>query len=140
MYKWVYRMHRRSSIAFLSSTVTPNNALMVQITKRIFEVLGYHLAPGGAPVRLFAIALPTASLTSGSDRMVLFTNHSLTLPLNSFVPGSSPAKGAMSIASNLLASASFIWAIPSNLTSCCWSSCEELEDAVEDDCGKRWPS
>ena len=84
------------------------------------------LAPGGAPALRLIIALPIASLTSGSALIVFVTNHSRILLLRSLVPCSSPTNGAVSIASNLVASASMPFAFCSKRTSCCISCCESV--------------
>ena len=85
-------------------------------------------------------AWPIASRTSGSALMVLFTSHSLTLPLSSFVPCSSPTNGAMSNASSLLDSTSLALAVPSSLANCCRSCWEAVAAGAGFPCGKRLPS
>ena len=97
----------------------------VYATSKLYHGVDDALAPAGAPSLLFVSARPMASLTSGSFLMVLLTNQSFIRPLSSFVPVSSPAKGVISIAISLLASASVVLAMFSNLANCC-KSCGEL--------------
>ena len=105
-----------TSLAYTFTPFTPVNASFLQ-----YQAVDNALAPAGAPSLLFVSARPMASLTSGSFLMVLLTNQSFIRPLSSFVPASSPAKGVISIAISLLASASVVLAIFSNLANCCRS-------------------
>ena len=74
------------------------------------------------PPRRLCKTLPIASLTSGSARIVLVTNHSLTFPRSSPMPCSSPTKGLISSCRSRPTSPSRPPIIFSNLPICCSST------------------
>ena len=94
--------------------------LLISAKQSPLKTYLFPLAPAGASVLLLFSNVPIASRTSGSLCIVFCTSHSFILPLTSPIACSSPINGLSSSCTALVASTSTIFAVASNLSSCCF--------------------